>query len=186
MIITKEAIDRVRSGDEETFDLIYQETIQPIYRTLYFLLLDNKHDLEDIVQEVYIELFRSLPNYDTTRSFQAWVYGLLMRQHQAYRRRQWRSGRKEARFQQANNPVFEADFSTTVIQRISEEHLYHRIGQLSVKHREVIILHYLNDLTHVEMASILQIPVGTVKSRLHAALSKLRENLKEEDLCMKI
>ncbi|MDG0873258.1 sigma-70 family RNA polymerase sigma factor [Paenibacillus thiaminolyticus] len=59
------------------------------------------------------------------------------------------------------------------------------IASLSSKLKQVIILHYLNELTQEEIAEILGIPVGTVKSRLHLALTKLRSRTGRDSACMK-
>lgn len=88
-------IEQVLGGNLEAFSDIYNETIDMVYRTL-FLLTENKNDVDDLIQDVYVELYRSLRNFDGTRPFQPWLYGITIRQHQAYKRKKWRQFRNHA------------------------------------------------------------------------------------------
>lgn len=88
-------IEQVLGGNLEAFSNIYNAIIDMVYRTL-FLLTENKNDVDDLVQDVYVELFRSLRNFDGTRPFQPWLYGITIRQHQAYKRKKWRQFRNHA------------------------------------------------------------------------------------------
>ncbi|MFL1676220.1 sigma factor [Paenibacillus dendritiformis] len=85
----------VLAGNLHAFEEIYKQTIDQVYRTLYFLT-DNTRELDDIVQEIYVELFRSLSAFDPSRSFPAWLYGITIRQHQAHRRKRWKQQRNDA------------------------------------------------------------------------------------------
>lgn len=69
-----------------------------VYRTIsvYVVLADNPHELDDLVQEIYVELFRSLSAFDPSSSFPAWLYGITIRQHQAHRRKRWKQQRNDA------------------------------------------------------------------------------------------
>ncbi len=167
---------KVLAGDQEAFSELYNETIHSIYRMLYFLT-DSKEDLDDIVQEVYVELYRSLPRFDPSRSLRAWLYGIAIRQHQSYRRKKWRQARKDNKEKQLQAAPVELDFSGAVIERLSADDAIREIEGLSYKLKQVVILRYLNDLSQEEIAEIAGIPLGTVKSRLNLALRKLRTTI---------
>jgi len=171
-------VDEVLGGNNEAFSELYNQTIHTVYRTLYFL---SRHpeELNDIVQNVYVELYKNLAKFDRARSFQYWLTGIAVRQHQAYRRQRWRQQRNEA-VEVRMTPAAEPDFADSLIDKVSHEHLVEQIAALSYKQKQVVILHYLNELTHEEIADILQIPPGTVKSRLHSALSRLRRQYRRE------
>ncbi|WGU93426.1 sigma factor [Paenibacillus dendritiformis] len=85
----------VLAGNLHAFEEIYKQTIDQVYRTLYFLT-DNTRELDDLVQEIYVDLFRSLSAFDPSRSFPAWLYGITIRQHQAHRRKRWKQQRNDA------------------------------------------------------------------------------------------
>ena len=163
--------------DNRAFSDLYNQTIPTVYRTLFFLSND-KSELDDVVQNIYIELFKNLSKFDSSRSFYSWLNGITIRQHQAYRRKKWREGRNEAIHTQMELCGIEPDFSSTLIDKVSNELVTKSIETLSYKSKQVIVLRYLNDLTHEEISEILQIPLGTVKSRLHSALSLLRKKLR--------
>lgn len=171
------AVKQVLAGDVEAFAEVYNQSINQVYRTLFFLT-ENKADVDDIVQEVYVELFKNLYKYDSTRSFQAWLYGITIKQHQAYRRRRWRQSRKESKEMQLRAPGLDTDISIAVVDRMTNQSLLEDIETLSYKLKQVIILHYLNELTQEEISEALQIPLGTVKSRIHLALKELRAKVR--------
>lgn len=166
------------AGNSEAFSELYNETIHAVYRTLYFLS-PHPEELDDIVQNIYVELYKNLAKFDRARPFQTWLTGIAIRQHQAYRRQRWRQRRNEAAEVRMTSAA-EPDFTETLVEKVSNEQLVEQIAALSYKQKQVVILHYLNELTHEEIAEILQIPSGTVKSRLHSALSRLRRHYRRD------
>lgn len=169
-----EWIDLHLEGDSRAFEAIYDRTIEQVYRLVFFLNGGKRGEVEDIVQEVYTGLFRCISTYDRSRAFDKWLNGIVVRQVSAYRRRKWRFARVMEKVR--NYEIEEVtDFSGSVIDRLSNEQLLNHINQLPFKIKSVIILHYLNDYSHTEVAAVLDIPVGTVKSRLSAGLGRLRK-----------
>ncbi|GAB7387755.1 sigma-70 family RNA polymerase sigma factor [Bacillaceae bacterium] len=172
---TLEATDLIRktaNGDREAFGELYEKTVRYVFQTVYFLL-EEKADVEDVVQNIYLELYRSLPRYDPGRPFRPWLTGLVIRQVNAHRRKKWMLVRNLVhKRQQAETR--EPDFSDDVVEQMTRRELFQQMEKLPFKLKQVVILHYLHELTHDEVAQVLDIPPGTVKSRLHAALKKLR------------
>lgn len=76
------------------------------------------------------------------------------------------------------------DFSNEVVNKVSNRSLLACVDRLPFKLKIVITLHYLNDYTQEEIAAILEIPLGTVKSRIHAALQKIRKKQNMNILAM--
>ncbi|AIQ45400.1 RNA polymerase sigma factor [Paenibacillus sp. FSL R7-0273] len=165
-------IEQTLAGSVEAYGELYEATIRDVYRTVRFLVSEPVN-AEDIVQEVYVELYRSLGRYDHSREFRPWLTGLVMRQIQAYRRRGWRHFRLLRRAEQTAERM-EHDFAGEVVDRISNRALLMAVNHLPFKLKQVVILHYLQEYSQEEIAAILEIPLGTVKSRIHAALQKLR------------
>lgn len=94
----------------------------------------------------------------------------------------FRIARKVERFEQ----VLVLDFSNDIIDKISNQLLVKLVDELPYKLKQVIILRYLNDYSQEEVARILEIPIGTVKSRINAALNKLREKVKNRNISEKV
>ncbi|MNB77444.1 ECF RNA polymerase sigma factor SigW [compost metagenome] len=165
-------IERTLAGSVEAFGELYEVTVQDVYRTVRFLVSEPSN-AEDIVQDIYVELHRSLHRYDHSREFRPWLTGLVMRQIHAYRRKGWGHFRLVKRAEQVTERM-EHDFAGDAVERLSNRVLLEAVNRLPYKLQQVIILHYLQEYSQEEIAAILEIPLGTVKSRIHAALQKLR------------
>ena len=166
-------IERMKEGDPSAFRVIYEWSFPEIYRSVVFLMTE-KNEIEDVMNEIYFQLWRSIDNYDANRPFRFWMHGIVLKQIKKWRTKSWRRFR-----------IFEKKRLLEVEEHIFSDHQvleaeYHQemltiVHQLSYKLRTVIILRYYHDYTFDEIAELLVIPIGTVKSRHHAALGKLRE-----------
>ena len=155
----KELIKSTLAGSMEAYRKLYEITVQDVYRTVRFLVT-NVTDSDDIVQEIYISVYRSLQHYDLTRPFRPWLTAIAIRQVQTYRRQRWRHFRL---LQKAEvREEVEQDFSLELTDKMSQQALIHVVNKLPFKLKQVVILHYLNQYTQEEIAQILSIPLGTV------------------------
>ncbi|MGE8057080.1 sigma-70 family RNA polymerase sigma factor [Bacillus mycoides] len=168
------------SGNKEAYSELYDKTIQEVYKTAHFLI-EDKTDVGDIVQEIYIQLYESLRKYDSEKPFRPWLIGLAIKQIHSYRRKRWMRLRIIKKAEEQRKPV-QVDFSSDVVSKISNQKLIELIHKLPYKLKQVIILRYLHDYSQEEVAQILHIPIGTVKSRIHAALKKLRQKEQVEEI----
>ncbi|EOO73831.1 MULTISPECIES: sigma-70 family RNA polymerase sigma factor [Bacillus cereus group] len=168
------------SGNKEAYSELYDKTIQEVYKTAHFLI-EDKADIDDVVQEIYIQLYESLRKYDSEKPFSPWLIGLAIKQIHSYRRKRWMRLRIVKKAEEQRKPV-EIDFSSDVVSKISNQKLIELIHKLPYKLKQVIILRYLHDYSQEEVAQILHIPIGTVKSRIHAALKKLRQKEQVEEI----
>ncbi|MFA2563586.1 sigma-70 family RNA polymerase sigma factor [Bacillus wiedmannii] len=168
------------SGNKEAYSKLYDKTIQEVYKTAHFLI-EDKTDVDDVVQEIYIQLYESLRKYDSKKPFRPWLIGLTIKQIHSYRRKRWMRLRIIKKAEEQRKPV-QIDFSSDVVSKISNQKLIELIHKLPYKLKQVIILRYLHDYSQEEVAQILHIPIGTVKSRIHAALKKLRQKEQVEEI----
>lgn len=168
-----ELIALTLAGDDEAYGELYEQTVTDVYRTVRFLIKDAS-DAEDLVQEIYIQAYRSLERYDSNRDFRPWLMGVTMRQVQNYRRRRLLQFRFNQRVERMDMGM-EMDFAGDLINKLANRPLLEHVRRLPYKLQQVITLHYLNEHTQEEIAMILDIPLGTVKSRIHSALTKLRQ-----------
>ncbi|MEK3886205.1 sigma-70 family RNA polymerase sigma factor [Bacillus sp. FSL K6-3431] len=171
----KEWIEGILVGDKESFQSLYKATCEDVYRTVGFLIID-KQDIDDVVNEVYIAMWKSISKYDTNRSFRFWLHGLIVRQTQDWRRKAWRRFRileRKKAFRQESSYIDEE----RILHKEMQSELMQYVVALSNKHREIIILRYYHDYSLDAISILLNIPIGTVKSRLHTALKKLRNKL---------
>ncbi|RNB87881.1 sigma-70 family RNA polymerase sigma factor [Brevibacillus fluminis] len=179
-------VDRLIAGDEAAFDHVYQLTRTKLYGTVASLV-HNREDVNDIVSEIYYQLWRALPSYDRKRPFLFWLNGLVIKQVSNWRRQVWRRFRlleKRTRLHEEPDASLPGDaLMVTETQRDMQQ----AISRLPFKLRTVILYRFYYEYTYEQIAELLQIPVGTVKSRNHLAIKQLRKwvDLKqvEEGLC---
>ncbi|OFD42532.1 sigma-70 family RNA polymerase sigma factor [Bacillus mycoides] len=172
----KEWLYKMESGDQEAFQVICKLTSKDIYRTVVFLLGNQHQDVDDIVNEVYIKMWKSVTNYDMNRSFRFWLHGLVVKQVQDWRRKSWRRFRifeKKKMYEQDRSYIMDEG----ILHKETRSELVEVVQKLSYKHREVVIMRYFHEYSLDEISALLQIPVGTVKSRLHIALKRLRTEM---------
>ncbi|GMB10143.1 RNA polymerase sigma-70 factor (ECF subfamily) [Thermolongibacillus altinsuensis] len=176
-------IELILSGNKQAYGELYEKTIQDVYKTVHFLI-EDKDDVDDLVQDIYIQVYKSLRKYDRDRQFKPWLMGIVIKQAQAYRRKRWvrlRIAKKAEEYEQATV----LDFSNDIIDKITNQQLVNLVNELPYKLKQVIILRYLNGYSQEEVARILEIPLGTVKSRIHSALNKLRVKGKNKNFSFK-
>jgi len=153
-------------------------------------LLQNREDAEDVLQEFYTAIWTRGHSYDPKRNPQPWLYTVLNRQvidFQRVRKRQERNARTqvgrvmveddldEFGYSEAN-AIDSSDYADPVkMAEKSEEakHIRYAVDQLDSRLKPVVDLVYFQGLIYREAAEILQIPLGTVKSRLHNVINKL-------------
>ncbi|WP_028594305.1 sigma-70 family RNA polymerase sigma factor [Paenibacillus assamensis] len=168
-------LQQMIDGDQHAFQKMYEATYQDVYRTVCFLV-DHQQDREDVMNEIYMQMWTSLANYDISRPFQFWLHGLVIRQVQRFRVKRWRRCRIFERIRIFSREEHHWDKPTVMTEGIDQE-ISQAIQSLTDKQRAVIILRFFHDYTLEEIASLLNIPLGTVKSRYHAALQALRKHV---------
>lgn len=165
-------ISRAQAGDREAFAALFEQYKNLVYKTAY-LILGDVHEAEDALQEIFLLVHKSLATFDARKgAFTTWLHRITFNFCLNYRRRR------------RNHSSLEDDSSTLAIDfpstRLAEEdYLWRATRSLSDKQQAVLILRYYWELPYAEIASILEIPLGTVKSRLDLALKTLRKILEE-------
>jgi RNA polymerase sigma-70 factor (ECF subfamily) len=166
-----------QSGDKEALNELLKAIQRPLYGYV-FKLVGQPALTEDILQEVFIEVYRKLRWLEEPGLLRPWIYRIASRKvfKRMKREQQW-SGqiRDEALLEAIPAAMPEPDLAFELREDIS-----HLLARVSPASRAVLILHYFHDLALVEVADVLGINIGTVKSRLAYGLSTLRRALKEQ------
>ncbi|WP_282943175.1 sigma-70 family RNA polymerase sigma factor [Paenibacillus sp. RC67] len=172
-------LDRLMTGDEEALEVIYGMTRKKVHGTVA-MLVRNKEDVNDIVNEIYYQLWRALPGYDRKRPFLFWLNGIVIRQVSNWRRQIWRRFRLvEKHTRLGEEPQVELP-GEALIESESQRELQETINRLPYKLRIVVIYRFYYDYSYEQIAELLQIPTGTAKSRVHLALKQLRQRFDTE------
>lgn len=165
-----ELISRARQGNEPAWEALVRDHQEAIFRLAY-LLLGNADDAEDVAQETFVRAFRALGRFDLERPLRPWL--LRIAANVARNRR-----RSLGRYFQALQRMVQTAPKSTAFEwseRQWEAHtLWQAVRRLSAADQQIIYLRYFLDLSEAETAEALQVATGTVKSRLHRALSRLR------------
>jgi RNA polymerase sigma-70 factor (ECF subfamily) len=138
---------------------------------LAYSFLRDREAAEDVTQEVFIKVWRALPGYDGRASLSTWIYTIARNASvSALRARRPQSSLGDPEVMQAVeaiNPVPPAD---VMAERAA---ILRLVDQLPTKQRQVIMLFYMEEQSHEEVATMLAMPVGTVKTLLHRARARL-------------
>ena len=144
-------------------------------------LLGNREDAMDVTQEAMLRFFTSLGSFDRERRVRPWLFTIVRNQvRDAWRRRQRRPGEGLGA---AGDALTRQLVGTTAnpeadLRRQLRQHVWRALAQLPAEKREIIVLRDFHDLSYSDIAEVLDIPLGTVMSRLHGARRVLRERLK--------
>lgn len=169
-------ITLAQGGNQEAFSKLFSLHGRRIYFAAYSFL-HNVDDASDIVQEVFLRAYKNIGTFDTKRAFYPWLYriarNLCINTVQ-------RSSRKETGLPAEELiPARTDDPASELLRKEEIEGLRKALDQLQDKHREIITLKTFQDCSYAEIAEILDIPIGTVMSRLYTARTKLRAILME-------
>lgn len=165
-------ISRARRGDDAAWEILVREHQEAIFRLAY-LLLGDAHEAEDVAQEAFVRAFRALDSFDSARPLRPWLLRIAANLAHNHRRS---IGRYVAMVKRAMiaSPEPVTGLGERSSQQWEAQTLWEAVRRLSSREQEVVYLRYFLDLSEAEMAAALDVPPGTVKSRLHRALSRLR------------
>jgi RNA polymerase sigma-70 factor (ECF subfamily) len=150
-------------------------------RLLYFILrfTDDADQALDVLQEVWLSVFRLLPGLNAPEAFRVWVYQIAHGKVMDLLRREHRIAASVDAAVDPSPEVTDCDEPA-----LENAELVHRaLGHLSIEHREVLTLHFLEGMSLEEIGQAISCPLGTVKSRVHYAKHSLRnviERLKDD------
>ncbi len=168
----RQLLQRIRSGDRQAADQLVDEHYQSVYRWVLHLCRHREH-AADLTQETFVQVWDGLDGFRGQASLQTWIHRIA---YHTYLRTE-RNPTPEPQ------PLSEVPDTAgpDIVQVALTRHLVHEaLARLPEKQRDVVVLHYLHGLTAAEVAEVLQIPTGTVLSRLHASRGKLCELLSDE------
>jgi RNA polymerase sigma-70 factor (ECF subfamily) len=173
-------LEQCREGDIiaiEKMVLLYQKDI---FR-LAFSILDNYDEAEDSTQETFIAALRSLDSFRGDSAFKTWLFSISINVCRSRLRRI----KNKINMQQILQNLFQirgidANPENELIKNEFDAKIWLAIQNLNDKHRIPLILRYYHDLSIIDIAAFLNIPPGTVHSRLNHARNKLHAHLKDE------
>lgn len=171
MVIT-DLITRTLAGDQLAFEQIFESYKNLVYRAAY-LILDDASEAEDALQETFLKAYRSLGKYNPAKgAFTTWLYRITVNHCLSQRSRLKRIFRSQKGPEEVVSARMEDDLA-------EGQALEGALARLSPKLRSILVLRFFLDLSYAEIAQVLNVPLGTVKSRLNLALEKARTEIRE-------
>ncbi len=160
--------------NHEIFEMEAMKHIKDLYRTAK-RLTRNETDCDDLIQETYMQAWRSFSQYEIGTNCRAWLYKIMFNKYDHQRRKQYTQAKY---FQEADELVFELSPAKTPIpDRLTDREVIAALENLPEHYRSVVLLADVSELDYKEVSAILSIPMGTVMSRLNRARTQLRKSL---------
>lgn len=171
-------------GEEQAYEILIQRYQQPVYN-LVCRLMNDPSDASDIVQEVFLKVFRNIGNFRGKSSLKTWIYRIAV--NEAYNHRRWFSRhlrREVALAAEDGAPSYAdslADPGRTPFDQAADREtralVETALETLNPKFRAAVVLRDIEDLSYDEIAAVLDVSLGTVKSRILRGREALRKIL---------
>lgn len=161
-----------KEGAPVNFETLVQPHLTSAFRVA-FLIVHDYHLAQDAVQEALWEAYQSLNRYDERKgsSFRAWFMKIVTHRALNVVRRKKKTEEYMDSIDPGQNPL------ESILQREKEQQIWRAIQLMTPKHRSAVILYYYEEFSIAEIAKILGVFEGTVKSRLHKARKLIAENI---------
>jgi RNA polymerase sigma-70 factor (ECF subfamily) len=179
-------VEMAQQGDVAAFDKLVEMYHSRIY-TLTYQMTSNREDAEDLTQEIFVKAFEALPRFKGHSSFYTWLYRIGINKTINYRKKRNRNRplSLDAMEQEVKQDEVYHDLSSkgSPLRNLSLSELQLKLNEamqrLSEKHRTVVVMHDMQGIPHDEIANVVGVSVGTVRSRLFYARRQLQADLGE-------
>jgi RNA polymerase sigma-70 factor (ECF subfamily) len=172
----RQLIAAAQQGSERALEALFRRHWAPTHRAA-FLIVRDASAAEDIVQEAFLSAFAALDRFDRRRPFAPWLHRIAVN-----RAIDWTRARRLRREVAVSDDLLDSLPSEPEREAADAGALRPLLGELSPDHRAVIVLRYLLDYTPGEIGRMLELPRGTVNSRLRRALDRLSERIEDEEV----
>ncbi len=177
----RELVEQLQAGSLDALGALYDRHQEMVFRTA-LAITGDRCAAADLLQEVFLRLHRYADRIDPQRPLEPWLYRMTTNLTYTWVKRHQRF------FQPLESLVewFSGTKKETWMDAVEEDEAWQDVRQavarLPLAQRTVVVLYYLNDLSLNEIAEILELPLGTVKSRLHYGRKALRQYLEPADV----
>lgn len=173
-------VRRTLNGDSSAFGTLYDRHATRVFRLLVRLSQDRTQ-AEDTTQEVFITAYRSLANWQARGELSSWLCGIAVRLHRKHCSHNAHLI-LEPLNEEYQDTVPENDPLDTLTRTEAERCIEKAIEELPLAYREAFVLLKVEKMSQKQVAELLEIPIGTVQSRLWRAVCLLRKQLQEQDI----
>ena len=158
----------------EVFEAEAMQHINDIYRTAVRLTM-SQTEADDLVQETFMQAWKSFDHYEPGTNCRAWLYKILFNKFDHYRRKKYTMAKY---IKEADELTFlSSAYIAPLPERITDEEILSALDKLPEHYRSVVLLADVHEFDYKEVAQILEVPIGTVMSRLSRARGQLKKSL---------
>lgn len=170
----KKLLEQAAKGDSEAFSQLFLTYKTLVYRVVY-RLLRIQEDVDDAVQQTFIEVYKSLPGYEGKSKFTTWLYRIAVNVSIQHLRK-----RRSDTLSDFDPEILPSESNKDNLEHMElQKQIETALDAIPIKKRVVVVLHDIEERTMEEIASILNIPLGTVKSRLFHGRDEMRKKLQK-------
>lgn len=182
--LIRKRIKQIKKGDQDAFAEIVELFKDKIYQLVY-RMIGNSHEAEDIAQEAFIRAYININSFDVNRKFSTWLYRIATnltidrirkKKPDYYLDAEVAGTEGLTMYSQVAADIALPEVEVETMELQGE--IQRQILKLPDKYRSVIVLKYIDELSLIEISEILEIPVGTVKTRIHRGREALRQQLR--------
>lgn len=174
-------VDGCREGDRQSQRLLFKKYKNTIYNLVTFTL-GSYYDRDDIIQQIFIKLFKSLDNFKGLSSLDTWVYRITTKVcidqlRKKYRKRQLPIKSNSELIEKCHDHQRTNPFKEQEIKELNKQ-IYTGLNKLSIEKRLVVTMYEMEGFSLQQIAEIIEKPLGTVKSRLFHGRKELAQHLR--------
>ncbi|SDZ37620.1 RNA polymerase sigma-70 factor, ECF subfamily [Evansella caseinilytica] len=183
--VVKKIINEVKRGDQQAFAELVELYKDKVYQVAY-RMLGNVHEAQDIAQEAFLRAYTNLESFDMNRKFSTWLFRIATNLAIDRIRKKKPDFHLEDQVAGTEDLTYYSQFASDeelpedkVVKLEMQEWVQNEIMMLPPKYRSAIVLKYMEDLSLKEISNILNLPVATVKTRIHRGREALRKRLRD-------
>jgi len=182
----RKLVEQLKKGNERAFRLLVHTYKRQVFNIAYHMLLDSE-EANDVSQNVFMAIYRTINNFRGAAKLSTWIHTIALNQTRNRLKAMLRRGRgKHGQYEEGRQLSATGAWQQSAIappDKIAEKRELENVIKVAVQEldpeqREVLILYDMNGLSYSEIVETTQLPIGTVKSRLHRARLILSETVK--------
>ncbi|MFD2446902.1 RNA polymerase sigma factor [Bacillus sp. CGMCC 1.16607] len=170
-------IQEVLAGNKQAYAHIINKYKNQVYASV-LRMTKNPQDAQDLVQESFIKVYHQLGKYDATGSFASWLFRVTINHCMDEFRKKSNQIKKE---EMTDETLVNSNYPEVIfLKKEKNRQLERLIATLPEDERIIILLRYVNELSYDEISELVDLPISTVRNKLHRAKKKMRETVKRE------
>jgi RNA polymerase sigma factor (sigma-70 family) len=173
----QELVVALKERNNQAFAFLYDNYSAALYSIIRQIITDNNELASDVLQEVFINIWRKIESYDPTKG-RLFTWMLNIARNASIDTLRSKSYQNSQKNQELPDNVYKGAINQTTQQNVDNIGLKKVLEKLKPEHRMLVDLAYFKGFTHEEIADMMSIPLGTVKTRIRNALLQLRDYLK--------